>query len=98
MTGNVKVISDDYEVLPDEIRINGINQSEIKKEYYLNDSESNITLIWYTEITITSNMFKRCSDITEINLSNFDTSNVINMFVLYVFWMLFIDFIRFIYY
>ena len=79
ITGNVKLFSEEYTIFPDEIYINSINQSEIKKEYYLVTLDNNITLIWYDQLTTTSYMFYNCKDITEIDLSIFDSSETNKM-------------------
>ncbi len=75
-TGNVKVFSGGDEIFPNEIYINGINQTDIKNEYNLDTPDSNITLIWYDKLRKTTNMFYNCKDITEIDLSNFDSSQI----------------------
>ena len=64
---------------PDEIYINGINQSEIKMYYPLTETNNNIKLVWYNNIIITRCMFLYCRNITEINLMNFDSSQVKDM-------------------
>ena len=64
---------------PNEIHINGINQSSISYSYKLNQTENIIKLIWNDNIKnifSTSYMFRDCYNITEIDLSNFDTTNV----------------------
>ena len=79
VTGNIKIISDSFSPLPDEVIINGeVNTTSIN-EYYLNAPENIIILIWNKELTCTDNMFKECSNIAEIDLSNFDTSLVTSM-------------------
>ena len=67
--------------LPVEIKINEMKQSEIANTYYFNESETNnkVELIWNQTITTTEEMFRECSNITEIDLSNFDTSSVESM-------------------
>ena len=67
--------------LPDEIKINEEKQSGISNTYYFNESEANnkVELIWNQTITTTEEMFRGCSNITEIDLSNFDTSSVESM-------------------
>ena len=67
--------------LPDEIKINEKKQPTIDNTYYFNESEANnkVELIWNQTITTTEKMFRECSNITEIDLSNFDTSSVESM-------------------
>ena len=82
-TGDISILSYNYQDnLPNEIYINNINQSEIQKKYYLNESGNNInnfTLIWNNEISNAKNMFYDCSNIVEIDLSHFNTYNITNM-------------------
>ena len=66
-------------ISPDEIYINGENQSEIKNIYNFENNNNEITLIWYNPLNNTSCMFKDCTSITEIDLSNFDDSQLIKM-------------------
>ena len=82
-TGNVKVFSGGNEIVPNEIYINGINKTEIKNEYNLDTSDNNITLIWYDQLTTASSMFYNCKDITEIDLSNFDSSQIEDMSLMF---------------
>ena len=78
--GDVKVLSDEYhQNLPDEVWINNIRQSKINNTYNLKRSENFITLKWYEELESLENMFSNCYNITEINFSDFDTSQVTNM-------------------
>ena len=74
--GNGCIYYKDFVKKPDEININGEKQVYIKNEYYLNQSENYVELIWDTPLTNCSQMFKECSKILEIDLSNFDSSNV----------------------
>ena len=77
--GNISILSSDFEYLPSEICINNIIQNVIYKYYYFNNSENNVTLKWENKLNSTCKMFKGCLNITEIDFSNFDTSNVKNM-------------------
>ena len=63
----------------DEIYINGVQQNEKKSDYYFNETNNNITLIWKTKIRTALCMFHSCSDIVEINLSKFDASSITSM-------------------
>ena len=58
------------------IYINGIKQPTINYSYYLNETDNFIDLIWNNSINYCGYMFYGCKDITEIDLSNFDTSLV----------------------
>ena len=65
---------------PDEIYINEINKTEIKNEYYyINNPNSTIKLVWKENINSTFNMFRACNQISAIDLSHFDSSQVNNM-------------------
>ena len=77
--GNKDALSEPFYPDPDEIHINGINQSEIKSNYYFNDTVNNIKLIWKQAINTTKGLFYDCAFITEIDLSIFDTSQVTDM-------------------
>ena len=62
-----------------EIIINNISQNDIKRIYDLNTNENEIKLIWDIKLTTTSSMFDTCKYIIEIDLSNFDASEVTEM-------------------
>ena len=64
---------------PKEIFINGIIQNKINYSYYFNQTENLVELFWNTIIKNCEYMFYECSNITDINLSNFDTSQVSKM-------------------
>ena len=63
-SGNQKVyFNGTYEwcypvVAPDEIYINGENQTVIKNEYYFEDNNNEIILVWYNSLESTSCMFR----------------------------------------
>ena len=80
-TGTKKIFSSytgDFkrEYYPKEVYINGYIQNDVTYSYNLNETDNVIGLIWYDLINISDNMFRECSDIIEIDLSNFNTSNV----------------------
>ena len=64
---------------PDEVLINGLNETTISPSYNLNQEDNNIELIWNIEIDNTKYIFYQCSDIIEIDLSNFNTSKLRDM-------------------
>ena len=64
---------------PKEIYINGVNQSTIKYKYDFNETENEVKLIFHENIDNTICMFYKCSNITEINFSNFNTEEVVSM-------------------
>ena len=57
---------------PDEIQINGINQSTVHFEYTINVSRNNIKLIWHNKITSIRCFFYNCPDLVSVNRSNFN--------------------------
>ena len=64
---------------PDEVYINGYKQDNVKYSYELNQTDNFIGLTWNKLINDTRWMFYGCSDIIEIDLSNFNTSIVVEM-------------------
>ena len=82
---------------PKEVYINGNKQDKKEHKYHFNLTNNFVELIWDKKINSCENMFRKCSKIIEINLSNFDTSQVINYkYGQYVLQLLIIDIIRFI--
>ena len=68
---------------PNEIYINGKKQNNINYYYYFNDTDNYIELIWNNNINNCGCMFYDCINITEINLSHFDTSQVTYMYSMF---------------
>ena len=58
------------------VYINGNEQNMIKYKYYFNETNNFVELIWDDNLNSCKNMFKGCINITEIDLSNFNTSQV----------------------
>ena len=78
--GQKKIFSDEYtKNYPDEIYINGIKQTNITNEYQLNNINNTIKFVWYNKLGMLRVFFKECADITEIDLSNLDTSEISRM-------------------
>ena len=85
--GNKDVFSRSYfenEYYPDMVYINGIKQSKVNCGYDFNQTENFVELVWNNSINNCENMFRECSDIIEIDMSNFDTSQITMM--LYMFY------------
>ena len=61
---------------PDEVWINEVKQDNVKTSYDLDKEENNIKLVWYNSVSNAICMFHYCNDITEIDFSNFDSSQV----------------------
>ena len=91
--GTKNILSSDFgrNFPPSLIYINGVKQPEINNmhgcndicgydyRYDLNQTDNIVELIWFNSINDCNHMFYYCSDINEINLYNFDTSNVTDM-------------------
>ena len=81
ITWYINIISEDYiyenphEVIIGDTTYDNANQ----KVFYINNTDDDIQLIWYTQLHSTTKMFHECYNITEIDLSNFDASNVEHM-------------------
>ena len=86
-TGTKKIFSSspNFESIyhPDEVYINGYKQDNVKYSYELNQTDNFIGLIWKKLMDNTHYMFEGCSDIIEIDLSNFNTSIVVNMALMF---------------
>ena len=78
--GNKKVFSSDSKFslnnYPSEVYINEVKQNEVKSTYEFNQINNFVKLIWNNTIYDSSYMFYDCSEITEIDLSNFNTSQI----------------------
>ena len=76
--GKKNVLSNSFSATyyPDEVYINGYKQSTIKNSYDFNETDNIIELRWNKTNYNCDNMFNGCSDITEMDLSNFNTSLV----------------------
>ena len=79
-SGEQKILSDNFNFLPDQVFINDVSQSSpIKKKYSLSSPENTIKMIWNTQLTNCSNMFNGLSKIIKIDLSQFDSSKVLDL-------------------
>ena len=67
------------ENFPKHIYINNERQTELMYKYYFNQSDNLVELIWEDKISSCHNMFLRCDAIYEIDLSEFDSSNIDNI-------------------
>ena len=87
-TGNIKIFSDSFFQLNNQcaIKINNIHQNDLKNEYNFEYTENGneVTIIWNTDLISTASMFQDCSQISEIDLSKFD-SKMKKMFRMFVF-------------
>ena len=64
---------------PKEIYINGYKQENVNYSYDFNETINIVEMIWDNHINNTNYMFYECSNITEMNLYYFDTSQVDTM-------------------
>ena len=64
---------------PDEIYIKGEIQNISNHTHYFNQTENFVELIWTKPLRSCRGMFYGCSDISELDLSNFDASEVTSM-------------------
>ena len=77
--GNEKDREFNKDYYPSEVIINGNKQNTIEYNYYFNQLDNSVELIWHNNIDNCGYMFWNCSNITEINLFYFDTSRVTAM-------------------
>ena len=83
-TGTVPVFNPNYNLKPSSYYLN-IDQvpktfsSNSNSNIELPNSENNIILIYSDIATTCNSMFQGCSQITEIDLSYYDSSNLIDM-------------------
>ena len=68
-----------FNFYPNETYINGVLQTKISYTYDFTEINNTVVLIWYNNINSCLNMFNGCSHIIKIDLSNFNSSKVINM-------------------
>ena len=68
---------------PNYVYINGEIQNIVNYSYYFNQSDNLVQLVWNDPISFTKYMFYDCTDITEIDLSNFDFSKSSSMYYMF---------------
>ena len=59
-----------------EVHINGYPQNDIAYKYYLDQEDNLVELIWDNNINTCRFMFFRCYDIIEIDLSEFNSTQI----------------------
>ena len=78
--GNQNILSNSFYTNPSDVIVNNISKKNVcSKQCELEEDINYITLIFEEEIYSCENMFNGLSNITEINLTNFDTSKVTSM-------------------
>ena len=78
ITGNATIYNSSFPFPPNEVYINGIRIDNPDNEYYFNEFNNTIDLIWDDNLYSCENLFQGCLNITEIDLSKFNTSLVNN--------------------
>ena len=68
---------------PDEIYINEMKKEGVQSQYYFEKENNTIKLIWNQKIKSCSEMFVGCSTIEEIDLSQFDSTDVTQIFQMF---------------
>ena len=68
---------------PNEVYINEIKAKSVTYIYDFNQTDNSVELVWNYYISNCHNMFYYCTNITEIDLSNFETSRVTNMWSMF---------------
>ena len=84
ITGTIRILSLSFfqKYRPYKIYINGEEKNEINNEYILEHQNNDINVIkisWDISMDTSVSMFKGCYNITEIDLSKFETSNITDM-------------------
>ena len=77
--GNQNILNKNFQYEPSEIIVNGYVNNSCKKTCFFHDDLNNITIKFSNQIYSSENMFKNLKNILEIDLSNFDTSQITNM-------------------
>ena len=77
-TGTQKILSDSYSSIPDTVLVNG-DQYTSGKTVDLVEETNTITLKWDSEITDCKQMFLGLSNIINVDLTNFNALNVVDM-------------------
>ena len=79
-TGNINILSNSFYKEPSEVIVNGVSKGETcKKICSFEEGENNVTLIFEEQINSLKYIFSGCENIKEIDLSEFDFSNILNM-------------------
>ena len=77
--GEQNILNNNFQFEPSEVIVNGYQNDSCKKTCYFFDDLNNITLIFMNQISSCEKMFQNSKNILEINLSNFDASEVTAM-------------------
>ena len=77
--GSIRILNTTYVPKPDEIRIRDEIKAENGNTIIIDNMDDKIELIWKNKLTNCNSMFRGTRDITEIDLSQFDSSDVDNI-------------------
>ena len=78
--GNQSLLYNGFSYTPSDVIIDGISKKgECNKTYELDKNETEIKLVFDSQINNCSKMFYDLVNITEIDLSEFDASKVVSM-------------------
>ena len=77
--GEINILNNSFNYDPSDVIVNGESKSECNKTCEFVDDLNNVTIKFDSKITSCECMFDGMTNIIEIDLSNFDASNVINM-------------------
>ena len=79
-SGNISFLNNSFKYEPSEVLINGIPQNNSCKKFcYFEENINNVTLIYKNKINTTNPMFRNLKNIKEIDLSDFDFSEITSM-------------------
>ena len=78
-TGLVQILSESFSYLPSSVTINGNETSLINRRVNLVSVSNIVIMEWNSPIIDCFSMFSGLNNISEIDLSNFTSSNVIDM-------------------
>ena len=79
-SGSQKVINQNFAITPDEVLVNGNSITPCKICVLPSGSKNIVTLKFNSQLTTCSNMFMGLTKITEIDLSDFDSSKSLSMY------------------
>ena len=78
--GQQRILGQFFSVCPDEVHINSVQSEEDLCEFAnLEENENTIKLVFYENLVTCRELFRDIENVTEIDLSNFDTSSTLDM-------------------
>ena len=76
--GNQSILNNTFYIEPFKVYVNSINRDSCKTSCIMDYEINHITLIFNDNIESSENMFYGCENMTEIDLSKFDFSKIVN--------------------